>query len=116
MTDSRLRGRCYELASRAVDEDPTLTLVRGWYDDPIWGAEEHWWCARPDGTIVDPTSAQFHVGGVTEWYRPFGGLYPCAECGREVPEDRLVGDRCCSGECFGRMVGIPVRRAGVSGD
>lgn len=102
-----LRGRCRELAEAACADDPTLTLVRGWYDDPIWGAQEHWWCTRPDGTIVDPTARQFPVGGVAEWYRPFEGLYPCAECGAEVPEADLVGGMCCSGSCYGRMVGVP---------
>lgn len=32
--------------------------------------------------------------------------YPCAECGDETPEDDLVGGMCCSGVCYGRMVGV----------
>ena len=35
-----LRGRCRDLAEAACADDPPLTLVRGWYDDPIWGAPE----------------------------------------------------------------------------
>ena len=94
------------LAEAACADDPTLTLVCGWYDDPIWGAQEHWWCKKPDGTIVDPTARQFPFGGITEWYRKFDGLYPCAECGTEFREGEGY-DCCCSGQCYGRMVGVP---------
>ena len=104
---SDLRGKCKESAEAAVADDPTLRLVRGWYVDPVWGREEHWWTERPDGTIYDPTSRQFPLGGVAEWYEEFGGVYPCAECGVEVPEADLVYGACCSGECYGRMVGVP---------
>lgn len=108
MADVSLRGKCRECAEAAVQADPTLTLVRGWYIDPVWGREEHWWAKRPDGQIVDPTAGQFPVGGVDAWYVEFTGVYPCEECGIEVPEDDLIEGRVCSDVCFGRMVGIPV--------
>lgn len=101
-----LRGKCREYAEAAVLADPSLTLVRGWYCDPTWGREEHWWTERPDGVIVDPTSAQFTMGGVTAWYEKFEGTYPCQECGVEVAEQDLVLGACCSGRCYGRMVGV----------
>lgn len=104
--DASLRGKCQPMAEAAVASDPTLTLVRGWYCDPIWGREEHWWTVRPDGSIYDPTSAQFPMGGVAGWYEEFVGLYPCEECGRETPEAELVEGRCCSGRCYMRMVGL----------
>ncbi len=104
--DTSLRGKCQQYAEAAVAADPTLTLVRGWYLDPVWGREEYWWTTRPDGTIYDPTAAQFPMGGVAEWYEPFGGLYPCEECGRETPEAELFMGACCSGRCYGRMVGL----------
>lgn len=103
---ANLRGKCKEFAEKACADDPTLTLVRGWYVDPIWGREEHWWTKRADGTIFDPTAAQFPMGGVTAWYEEFTGVYPCQECGREVAEADLVGGGCCSGSCYGRMVGV----------
>lgn len=106
MPDLSLRGKCQEYAERACADDNSLTLVRGWYCDPTWGREEHWWTTRPDGTIYDPTSGQFPMGGVTDWYEPFEGVYPCEECGREVPEAELVQGRCCSDRCFMRMVGL----------
>lgn len=110
MTDhtvTALRGKCKEVSEAACANDPTLALVRGWYDDPIWGSQEHWWCERHDGTIVDLTARQFPVPGITALYRRFEGVYPCAECGVDVPEANLVEGHCCSGRCFGRMVGVP---------
>ena len=104
--DTNLRGKCLEYAQSAVEADPTLTLVRGWYCDPIWGREEHWWTTRADGSIFDPTSAQFPMGGVTEWYEEFAGFYPCHECGTEVSEADLIQGCCCSNRCFMRMVGL----------
>lgn len=105
MPDPALRGKCEEMSRAAVAADPTLTLVRGWYYDPIWGREEHWWTVRPDGTIHDPTAAQFPMGGVTQWYEKYDGRFPCYGCGREVSEDdHYMG--CCSGACYGRMVGV----------
>lgn len=104
--DSSLRGKCQEYAEAACAADPTLTLVRGWYVDPTWGREEHWWTTRPDGTIYDPTSGQFPMGGVAEWYEPFEGYYPCQECGVDVAEVDLVSGACCSSRCFARMVGL----------
>lgn len=102
----RLRGKCREFAEAACADDSTLTLVRGWYCDPTWGRQEHWWTVRADGTIHDPTSAQFPMGGVAAWYEPFTGLYPCEQCGREVPEADLYQGITCSGRCYGRMVGL----------
>ena len=101
-----LRGKCEEFSRAAVEADPTLRLVRGWYVDPHWGRQEHWWTVRPDGTIYDPTSGQFPMGGVADWYEEFVGVYPCQECGVEVPEADLYGGMTCSGECYGRMVGV----------
>lgn len=116
-TQDSLRGKCKEFAEAAVADNPTLRLVRGWYVDPVWGWREHWWTEHPDGTIHDPTSSQFPLGGVPEWYEEFQGVYPCAECGTEVPEADLVCGACCSGECYGRMVGVPFTpsRSGSTG-
>jgi hypothetical protein len=108
VTDSNLRGKCEEYAKRAVEEDPTLRLVRGWYHDPEWGRQEHWWTQRPDGTIHDPTAAQFPVPNVFHWYEEYVGVFPCQGCGRDVAEDDPERyEMCCSGRCYGRMVGVP---------
>lgn len=107
LTPRELRGKCQPYAEAAVAADPSLRLVRGWYTDPQWGREEHWWTVRPDGSIYDPTARQFPMGGVTEWYEEFDGLYPCVNCGAPTPEGDLVGGGCCSGSCYGSMVGVP---------
>jgi hypothetical protein len=105
VSDASLRGKCEEMSKAAVEADPTLRLVRGWYVDPVWGREEHWWTERPDGSIHDPTAAQFPMGGVADWYEEFTGTFPCEECGRDFAEVEGYG-RCCSAACFGRMVGV----------
>jgi hypothetical protein len=104
--DYSLRGKCEEMSKALVESDSTLTLVRGWYDDPIWGRQEHWWTKKPDGTIVDPTSAQFPVGGIASWYTEFDGIVSCEECGKDVKEADAYMGRLCSARCYGRMVGV----------
>lgn len=105
--DQNLRGKCKQYAQKAVAADPSLVLVRGWYHDPIWGTEEHWWTKRADGSIYDPTSAQFPNGGIAALYEEYDGVYPCMNCGNGVEEaDLYMG--CCSGSCYGQMVGVPV--------
>lgn len=105
--DTSLRGKCEEYAKAAAEADSTLTVVRGWYVDPIWGREEHWWTTRPDGTIYDPTAAQFPMGGVAEWYEPFAGLYPCGGCGTEITEETArVNSGYCCGHCYAVDVGL----------
>ncbi|HNV67896.1 MAG TPA: hypothetical protein PKN60_12325, partial [Bacteroidales bacterium] len=61
----KFRGKCKEMSEAAVLEDPTLRLVRGHYWCPLWDRnEQHWWCVKPDGTIVDPTARQFPSRGL----------------------------------------------------
>lgn len=107
----KYRGKCKEMSEAAVLADPTLTLVRGHYYCPIWNSDEpHWWCVKPDGTIVDPTARQFPSKGLGI-YTPFDGLVTCAECGKEVPEDKALFESSyafCSGRCFGAFVGVPM--------
>lgn len=105
-----LRGKCKSMAEEAVTADPSLRLVRGWYFCPIWSTnEQHWWTARPDGSIYDPTAAQFPSLGAG-MYEEFAGTFECEECGREFPEDEAYptgnSHLVCSTECFGRMVGF----------
>lgn len=113
MTDDivqRLRGKCLPTSEEAVDKDPTLRLVRGWYFCPIANREEeHWWTERFDGTVFDPTAVQFPSNG-SGVYTEFTGSFACDECGKYFVEadgyDTGNGLHCCSSECFGRMVGL----------
>lgn len=105
----RFRGQCKRLSEAAAAADPTLRLVRGHYYCPIWNRREpHWWCERPDGTIHDPSSAQFPSRGLG-FYEPFNGLVECAECNREVLEEVAVINGnygFCSNICAMRFVGL----------
>lgn len=115
----KFRGKCKELSEAAVAKDPSLTLVRGHYFCPIWCSDEpHWWTIRPDGTIHDPTKEQFPSKGAGI-YTPFNGFVCCAECGKEVPEEKAsaVGNYgFCSGRCAGRFVGVYVSDSGSDSD
>jgi hypothetical protein len=112
MTDyEKFRGKCKPLSEQAVAADPTLRLVRGHYHCPDWGPQAHWWCERPDGTIVDPTVDQFPTKGVGAEYVEFSGMVECSECGKEVPEAEaeIAGNghyAFCSGKCHARFVGV----------
>jgi hypothetical protein len=105
----KFRGRCKELSEDAMLADPTLTLVRGHYWCPIWNTEEaHWWCVKPDGTVVDPSRLQFPSTG-HGIYTPFDGHLDCAECGKDVLEEDAVFESnytFCSVSCLMRFVGL----------
>lgn len=105
----RLRGKCHEMAADACRQDPTLTLVRGFYHCPTWGKQQHWWAARPDGSIVDPTADQFPSKGAGR-YEPFDGFVQCDQCLRRVREDsvwRVEGRFAfCREHCYGVFVGV----------
>lgn len=103
----KYRGKCKEMAEKAVSENAELELVKGWYDDPIWGRQAHWWTMKPNGEIYDPTKKQFPSGGIAEFYIPFSGTYPCEFCGKEVLENDgypVEHHFYCSYSCYGKDV------------
>jgi hypothetical protein len=104
------RGRCKELSEAACALDSTLTLVRGHYYCPVWNSrEEHWWTARPDGSIYDPSAGQFPSAGLG-LYEPFDGFVECANCGAPMREEEVKHTDSryafCSYLCHGRFVGV----------
>ena len=105
----KYRGKCKELCDAAILADPSLTLVRGHYFDPIWNTEEeHWWTIKKDGTIYDPSVKQFPSKGAGI-YTEFDGTVICAECGKTMREEdmQLQGRYpVCSGRCALRLVGL----------
>ena len=105
----KYRGKCEEMSKALCNKDSTLTLVRGFYHDPIYGKEQHWWCKKTDGEIVDPTAKQFPFGGITEFYEEFDGMCECSECGTEKPEEEMKFESnyaFCSSKCLLRFVGL----------
>lgn len=106
MADPTLRYRCRALATRAAEADPSLTVRWGWYTDPEWGTEEHWWCVDQAGEIVDPTAAQFPSNG-SGVYTPMTDTPACEICGREVDHDQFVNvGPICGSDCYRAMVGV----------
>lgn len=103
------RGKCREMSEAAIVADQTLRLARGHYICPVWGKQQHWWTVRVDGSIYDPTAAQFPSKGYGV-YVEFDGIVSCAECGKDVPEaeiERAEGRYAwCSYTCYGRFVGV----------
>ena len=109
MTDyEKYRGKCKELSEELCTKDETLTLVKGWYHCPIWGPQEHWWCKKPDGTIVDPTAKQFPSKGIGE-YEEYNGVLICEYCGTQVQEKDAYSVEhhvYCSYKCYGKDIGF----------
>jgi len=104
----KYRGKCKQLAEDLVAVDPTLKLVRGHYYCFSFGKQAHWWCEKPDGTIVDPSAKQFPSNG-HGLYEPFNGICECAECGKEIKEEEADIDgryAFCSTRCHMRFVGL----------
>jgi hypothetical protein len=105
------RGKCKEMAEKAVKNNPNLILVRGWYYEPLWNKdEEHWWTKdKNTGEIFDPTAAQFPSGGIKELYTEFDNKISCSECGKMMTEETM--QMCgrypvCSTKCAMRLVGL----------
>jgi hypothetical protein len=102
------RGKCREMAEALIKQNPDLRLVRGYYHCPLWGKQPHWWTVKPDGTIVDPSAAQFPSYGAVE-YEEFNGMVRCEECGKELTEKSAYIENnhvFCGGKCYGRYIGL----------
>lgn len=107
----KYRGKCKEYVDALVANDSTLRAVRGWYECPMWGSQQHWWCEDVNGNIIDPTVKQFPTAGVCAEYREYDGIMTCEQCGDDFHEDkpgRLIDGHhtFCSYECYGHCVGF----------
>lgn len=105
---TKYRGKCKEMSEALVAADPTLRLVRGHYYDTMWGEQAHWWCAKPDGEIVDPTKDQFPSKGAGV-YVEFSGIVQCDQCGKEMKEEDAIfmsSYPVCSNQCARSLVGV----------
>jgi len=98
----KYRGKCREMSEALAKERPELQLVRGWYYDPLWGKQGHWWCKTPEGEIVDPTKLQFPSAG-RGVYEEFDGFFECDNCGKRTAEADIVRGGThpfCSDDCY----------------
>jgi hypothetical protein len=109
-------GQCEQATKDMAAAFPELRRVRGHYYDLRWGERAHWWLVAPDGSIVDPTAAQFPSAGnghYEEWdetrAEPTG---QCMTCGGYC----YGGDNFCSEDCedegiaYYQRQGIALRR------
>lgn len=106
---TKYRGKCKEFCEKEIEKDPSLTLVRGYFECPFWGRQQHWWCIKPNGEIVDPTIKQFPHNGIGGTYVEFDGNCTCEQCGKVMPEEAtiFVGRYpVCSNRCGMRLVGL----------
>jgi hypothetical protein len=105
----KYRGKCKEMCEALIQENPELSMVRGWYYEPEWDRKEpHWWCVDAEGNIHDPSVKQYPSQGAGE-YTPFGGFFECAECAKSIPEAEVIqmgNYPCCSDKCAMRLVGL----------
>jgi hypothetical protein len=103
------RGKCKEFCEQAIANDPSLTLVRGYYHCPFQKQkEQHWWTVTSDGTIYDPTKLQFLSNGAGE-YEVFNGTVSCEECGKQILEADIIfcgSFPVCSNFCGMKLVGL----------
>jgi hypothetical protein len=93
-------GNCAKFTLAMAEVFPELKRVRGFYKCWVWGDREHWWLVDPDGSIVDPTSAQFPTKGNCPYEElPEGTKEPvgrCINCGEYTYDD----PNSCSPECY----------------
>jgi hypothetical protein len=100
-----VRAECNQFTREFVMKFPHLTRVPGFYGRVIgdYHGTEHWWCVEPDGTIVDPTAAQFQPGHT---YTPLDEnkhtikIGRCMNCGDDIFGLKAQGPKSiCSKEC-----------------
>lgn len=92
-------GLCESVSRRMVAAFPELRLVRGHFNP--WGETKqfpHWWCVESDGTIVDPTAAQFIGVGPGDYVEHIGDepTGRCLECGLYTFNGESFCDRACA--------------------
>jgi len=98
--DGNGRGQCAAITRAMEACFPELRRVRGHYLDPIRGRRPHWWCVLSDGTIVDPTVAQFSGCGEYEPLseedeEPLGKCVNCGEfCWQEFGSSTFCSRNC----------------------
>ena len=81
----KYRGKCKELWTLLVSQNPDLVIMRGYYYDAFWGKQCHWWCKDLDNNIIDPSKKQFPDQNGE--YEEFDGWMTCSNCSRQLHEN-----------------------------
>lgn len=113
-------GKCADYVSNLIENDPSLTAVRGHYlcyqDNESY---PHWWAVDEQGKIIDPTAKQFRSNG-HGYYEEFSGTVECSQCGKEMvladhddplaETEQIIGGNgnyiFCGDICYGKFVGV----------
>jgi len=86
----KYRGKCLKMCKEAIELNPELRLVRGYYYCPIWNKKEaHWWTVELDGEIYDPTKDQFPSRGMGD-YEEFNGILNVLNVERKFQRQKHV--------------------------
>lgn len=89
----KILGQCRAAVAELLDEFPELTEVKG-HTYGQWGKRAHRWAVTDDGTIVDPTRAQYPGHIEYEAFEP-GQLVrvgTCMDCGAPLEVEVLTLD------------------------
>lgn len=103
----KYRGKCKELCTLLVSQNPDLVIMRGYYHDALWGKQPHWWCKDKLGNIIDPSKKQFPDQNGD--YEEFDGWMNCSNCSKQLHEndEGIIFQSnyvFCDGTCFMNFV------------
>jgi len=104
----KYRGKCKEISEAYIKKHPHCKLVKGWYNCPFWGPQEHYWIKDDKENIIDLTKNQFPSKGIGE-YKEYDGYMPCEYCGKETKEENIYfveHHTYCSSDCYVKDVGL----------
>lgn len=108
---SSVFGRCREATDEMAAAFPELRRTPGHVLVLDWGRRAHWWLVAPDGSVVDPTAAQFPA--IIE-YEPFEPgvevrVGRCMNCGEDLYaypqslDEQLTKPMFCGDVCASEM-------------
>lgn len=99
-------GKCSEITREMAEAFPELSRVCGLYLCFMWGERQHWWLTDKEGSVVDPTAAQFPSKGAGHYHQMTPEeieneipIASCANCGDPIYRNNKCGTTVCSDRC-----------------